>query len=494
MSYCKKLGIKLPNFDREKMLKVTADSPIWVHFGAGNIFRAFIATIQQELLEKGLTNKGIIAAFTVEPKIIDNVWMPHDNISLRVTVSNDGTMEKLIVASISECLFADKSSNDWTRLIEIFKSQSLQIVSFTITEKGYDPKGETMKKIRELLNERKKVGAPPIALVSMDNCINNGDILKKGIGDSNCYDGMSFPLTMIDKITPHPNEEIKKKLETMGVEGLDIIVTEIGTHSSGFVNTEKTQYLVIEDNFPNGRPPLENVGVIFADRKTVNLVEKMKVGACLNPLHFCVAIFGTLLRFNTMADAVCDMDIKRIIEYMGFEEELPIVTDPIIINPRDFLEECINVRFPNTFLPDDPARITTDASAKITTRFEDTIKEYIEKYPTKLENLRMIPLLFAGWIRYLMAIDDDGNSFKLSPDPLLEELIKHVKNIRLGQQFDAHRHVKPILCNRKLFKINVYETPLGKAIEDWFMKLTESRGAVRRTIRLIKKYDSISLD
>ena len=34
------------------------------------------------------------------------------------------------------------------------------------------------------------------------------------------------------------------------------------------------QYLVVEDRFPNGRPPLEKAGVFMTDRDTVNNVER----------------------------------------------------------------------------------------------------------------------------------------------------------------------------------------------------------------------------
>ena len=479
------LDVRVPDFDRESMINTTAEEPIWVHFGAGNLFKSFISVLQQELLEQGLAEKGIIAAFAIEPETIDNVWKPNDNLSLRVTMNSDGSSERLVVASVSECVYADRSSDDWSRLVEIFRSESLQMVSFTITEKGYDPCGKAMGIIRELLIERRKSGATPIALVSMDNCVNNSDVLRAGIGDAVDYEGLSFPLTMIDKITPRPNEDIRAKLEAEGFSGLDIYVTEIGTYASLFANTEKRQYLVVEDNFPNGRPPLEHAGVIFTNRKTAYLSERMKVGALLNPLHFSVAVFGMLLGYDNMADASRDADINRMITCMGYEEQLPIVVDPIIINPQDFLDECISIRFTNTFLPDSPARILTDASKKIPARFRDTIETYYIEHPQCLDDLRMIPLLIAGWLRYLMAIDDNGNPFELSPDPLLNEHKDEMSGIALGQPNYARE------CCRKLIQIldlgiDLYETPLGAATEEWLVKLTESHGAIRKTLRLIK--------
>ena len=75
-------------------------------------------------------------------------------------------------------------------------------------------------------------------------------------------------------------EELLKK---DGLENLDPVITSKKTYVAPFVNAEESQYLVIEDSFPNGRPSLEKGGFIFTDRKTVDKVEKMKVCTCLNP-------------------------------------------------------------------------------------------------------------------------------------------------------------------------------------------------------------------
>ena len=71
--------------------------------------------------------------------------------------------------------------------------------------------------------------------------------------------------------------------------------TNTGTLIAPFVNAETTEYLVLEDAFPNGRPPLERAGVYFTDRATVEKAEKMKVGTCLNPLHTALAVYGLSL-------------------------------------------------------------------------------------------------------------------------------------------------------------------------------------------------------
>ena len=73
------------------------------------------------------------------------------------------------------------------------------------------------------------------------------------------------------------------------------------TYVAPFVNAEETEYLVIEDKFPNGRPELEKGGLIFTTRETVDKVEKMKVCTCLNPLHTALAVFGCLLDYNLIS-------------------------------------------------------------------------------------------------------------------------------------------------------------------------------------------------
>ena len=50
-------GFVLPSFDLEKVIENTYDAPEWIHFGAGNIFRAFQANLAQFLLDSGFMNQ-----------------------------------------------------------------------------------------------------------------------------------------------------------------------------------------------------------------------------------------------------------------------------------------------------------------------------------------------------------------------------------------------------------------------------------------------------
>lgn len=100
-------GYALPSYDREAMITRTKESPCWVHFGAGNIFRAFQANTAQELLNNGTFDRGVIVAEGFDTEIIRDMYQPHDNLSILVTLKTDGSVEKTVVGSIAESLAAD---------------------------------------------------------------------------------------------------------------------------------------------------------------------------------------------------------------------------------------------------------------------------------------------------------------------------------------------------------------------------------------------------
>ncbi len=248
------------------------------------------------------------------------------------------------------------------------------------------------------------------------------------------------------------------------------------------VNAEECEYLVIEDSFPNGRPGLEPCGFIFTDRQTVDRAEKMKVCTCLNPLHTTLAVFGCLLGCNLISEEMKNPFLKKLVETVGYREGLPVVTDPGIINPKEFIDTAVNVRIPNPFMPDTPQRIATDTSQKLAIRFGETVKAYLNADDLKVSDLTAIPLVFAGWLRYLMAVDDSGCAFTLSPDPLLDSLRPYVADIKLGEAVDIDAHLRPILENETVFGVNLYEAGLADAVCRYFGEMTAGVGAVRKTL------------
>ncbi len=502
-------GYELPKFDIAAVRKKTHDEPTWVHFGGGNIFRAFPAAILEDTLNTGKYDRGVIVAETFDYEVIDKAYTPYDNLSLLVSLKSDGTIDKKVIASVTEALKADKQFEDWNRLVEIFRNPSLQMISFTITEKGYsyndadlarglDPQF-AMGKVAALLLERYKAGALPLTIQSMDNCSHNGDKAKKGVfayAERWLENGLvpqgfvdylkdeskiTFPWSMIDKITPRPHEKVKELLAADGFEDNDYIETNRHTFTAPFVNSEETQYLVIENSYTNGRPPLDLGGVIYTSRETVDKVETMKVTTCLNPLHTAMAIYGCMLDYNLISAEIKDPDIRAFVQKIGYIEAMPVVTDPGILNPYEFIGAFINKRLPNPFMPDTPQRIATDTSQKLAIRFGETIKKYIAR-GLDIDNLVLIPLVLAGYARYLKGIDDNGKPFSPSPDPLLEELQAIVAPLEVGNTNNDYSCLKQLYSRKDVFGLDLYEAGLGQKIEGMVKELYAGNGAIRSTL------------
>ncbi len=513
-------GVALPAFDLPAMRAATAARPAWVHFGAGNIFRAFVAQIAQRLLQQGLSQTGVIAAETFDFDIVTHVYAPHDLLSLAVALRADGGMDASVMAAVAEAL-QSADPEGLQRLRAIFASPFLQMASFTITEKGYAIRGADgglLPVIREdiaagperarhamsltaaLLHTRYRAGALPVAMVSMDNCSLNGDRLKAAVlavAEGWARGGkaeagfvtwlqdpqkVSFPLTMIDKITPRPAEAVHAKLTSLGIADIAPIVTARGTYIAPFVNAEVPEYLVVEDAFPAGRPPLEKAGVYMTDRATVNRVERMKVTTCLNPLHTALAVFGCVLGYASIAAEMHDPELAELARRIGCDEGLPVATDPGILRPEAFLREVLTERLPNPFIPDTPQRIATDTSQKVAIRFGETIKAYMASDTLRAGDLVGIPLALAGWLRYLLGVTDSLAPFERSGDPLLPALTEMLAGVRMGEPQSAREAVQPMLGDATLWGVSLVEAGLADRVAQLFADMVAGPGAVRSTL------------
>jgi len=288
-------GYILPAFDRGAMQHYTKENPIWVHFGAGNIFRVFPAALQQQLLNRDLSKAGIIVGEGFDYQIIDKVYAKHDNLTLMVTLKSDGSIDKEVIASVAYAYKCDpRFEQEWKFFTETFTKPSLQMVSFTITEKGYSLKGGNgeyypqivedlangpakptmfLSKLTALVYKRYQAKAGKLALVSMDNCSHNGQKLYEAVIDiartweqnglvekgfrAYLDNDVSFPWSMIDKITPRPDAKVEAMLKADGFEDTNLVITDKNTYTASFVNAEQSQYLVIEDPVPQWKtsPP-----------------------------------------------------------------------------------------------------------------------------------------------------------------------------------------------------------------------------------------------
>lgn len=517
-----KAGITLPSYDAAAVAEATRRDPVWVHMGIGNIFRIFIGGIADQLLEEGLMDRGITCVETFDYDVVDKIYDPFDNLALSVTLHGDGTTDRKVLGSLTEAIKAQSSDErQWERMKEIFQNPGLQLVSFTITEKGYalrnaegsyfsfvesdiengpDKAVSAMAVVTAMLLERYKSGKAPLALVSMDNCSKNGSRLrgsvlemaeewkKRGFVEEDFIayvsdeTKVSFPWTMIDKITPRPSEKIAEELEEAGVENMQPVITSKKTYIAPFINAEGPQYLVVEDSFPNGRPALEKAGVYVTDRDTVNKSERMKVTVCLNPIHTALGPYGCMLGYELFADEMKDPDMLELARQVGYVEGMAVVPDPVILSPKAFLDELMEERFPNPYLGDTTQRLAVDVSQGIGIRFGETIKSYMEKYGDA-RMLKAIPVAIAGWVRYLLALDDEGKSIELAPDPMVPELREQMSTIVYGEPESLKDQLKGILSNEVIFGVNLYEAGIGEKIEQIIREEIAGPGSIRKTVQ-----------
>ena len=524
-----KAGVTLPTYDIEAMRQATKRSPTWIHFGAGNLFRAVHAPIAQQLLESGATDRGILVAESFDPAIVDQAYTPFDDRYLQVILKADGSMKTSLVASVAGAYPLGEDPKPLRDLRLVFRNPSLQMVTTTITEKGYalvdsqgrplpwiapefeggpDKAKSAIAVITALLLERYQAGALPLALVSTDNFSRNGErfgqavrqmadewigrgLAEKGFGDYlRDKNKITFPLTMIDRITPNPDKEVGRRLKALGIADAEPFRTKGGTAMAPYTNTEETWYWVVEDDFPAGRPPLEKAGVYMADQDTVNAADQMKVTTCLNPLHTALAVFGMLLGYPTMSKTIADPDLKALVTRLGYVEGLPVVEDPGIFSPKEFLRQVIEIRVPNPGLPDTPARICADTSQKIPVRYGITISKYIRAKDLDTADLEAIPLIIAAWLRLLIGsdgngIDDAGRPVKLSPDPRLEELQRILVDIPLNgsaKKETLATTIKSILADTSIFGTDLNATPLADKIETFLTAMCQGNGAVASTL------------
>ena len=503
-------GIKLPEYDVVAAREKAVAAPRWVHFGIGNIFRVFIGGIAEDLMNRGLLDRGITCAETFDEEVVDKIYRPFDNLALSVILNPDGTREMRVLASMAEAVKAiPEEGAQWQRMQEIFRSESLEMVSYTITEKGYVPGADfgtpdkprgAMGVTAALLRERFLAGGRSVALVSMDNCARNGKLLKasvtgivrewigQGVAEEGFLawlegeDNVAFLSTMIDKITPRPGDELARDLADLGLEDLSPVITSRRTYIAPFVNGERPQYLVIEDRFPNGRPALEEgFGVYMGDFDTVCRSERMKVTACLNPAHTAVGPLGVVLGQEKFADMLRDIPATlRMAQQVIYGEGLPVAPSPGILSPKAFADEVFQ-RFTNLYLGDTNLRLATDASQGLAVRFGETIKSYCARFGSA-ESLLGIPFGIAGFFRYLLEVDDQGEPYELAPDPLAGEIHAALAGVWLGQPETLQDQLRPYLSDETLFGIDLYAAGLGSKVEGFLREMLAGPGSTRATL------------
>lgn len=357
-------------------------TPGIVHFGVGNFHRAHQAVYLDQLMRQGKALDWGICGVGVMPgdSAMRDALLGQDCLYTVTLKYPDGTSETSTIGSIVDYVFAPE---DPQTVLEIMASPKTRIVSLTVTEGGYNIDDATKEYRRtnenalydashptepltafgfivEALRLRREQNIPPFTVMSCDNLPGNGSIARTAIVSqadmSNpelaqwISDNVAFPNGMVDRITPVTTpEDIALVRETTGID------------DAWPVTCEPFIQWVIEDDFPMGRPPLEEVGVQLVDDVVPYELMKLRL---LNASHQSLAHWGRLLGYTFAHEAASDPDIEHFTREFLTREALTTLPEVPGIDVTNYIDILFE-RFTNSAIADTLARLAFDASDRM---------------------------------------------------------------------------------------------------------------------------------
>jgi fructuronate reductase len=410
-------GVRVPDYDRTQI------TPGIVHLGIGAFHRAHMAVYVDDLL-KDHPDWAIVGASLRRPDTKEALE-PQDGLFTVAVRDAEGTHPR-VIGSILKVLDANAERED---LLALMASPQIRIVSLTVTEKGYchDPAtGELDQRhpdivhdmgnpaapksapgiLVEALARRKAAGIAPFAVMSCDNLPSNGETVKRIVSKfaqlrdpalGEWVAQVAFPGTMVDRIVPSTTDADRAMIGEL-----------IGAEDAWPIMTEPFTQWVIEDHFPDGRPPFERTGAQMVG--DVEPFERMKL-RMLNGSHSTMAYLGYLAGYAYISDVMGDEDFVALIHGLMTEEVMPTLDMPGVDLGayRDQLLE----RFRNPALKHRTWQIAMDGSQKLPQRLLGTIRDRLKSG----EPFERLGLGVAAWMRYVVGIDEKGENIDVR-DPL----------------------------------------------------------------------------
>lgn len=513
----RKMAVALPRYNLEAMRSATKENPTWVHFGMGKLFRGYIAGLQHRLLNEGNVSTGIVAVECYDEKLRKYLNVNTGKLTLEVTLLPDGSQTREVIGSVGEIV-----GHRIARLRHIFEKTSVQMVSLTITPEAYNLRGDDGNYTEEVAEDFtkegfknpqhvlslltaalyarfKKADAAPIALVSFDTFGSQGSPLQeKLIEIAKKWNRLglvpvgflrylkddkkvSYPQVVLDKKVQVPLAPVKSALKKEGIEGLSDRRTDKGNSLALYVNGEREQHLWIENKFPNGKPPLDKVGVQFTTGKSLLQVRDRMETCCLQPLEFVLGVYGSLLGYHYTGDMMKDQSLSDLVHCVGYQEGLSVVTTAKD-EAKTYLDEVFTKRLPNSYLKETPASFAGESGLKITRCFGETLQRYAQK-GKPVEELVGIPLAIAGWLRYLLEVDDRSQPMSVVLDSTSEIVQNNLQGIVVGKPETYRGQLRVLLTNDQLFGVNLQEVGLATKIEELFVAQLAGEGAVKATVQ-----------
>jgi mannitol 2-dehydrogenase len=360
-------GVPVPSYDRRG---VTAGI---VHIGVGGFSRSHQAMYLDRLMDAGVAGEwGICGVgLRAEDRRMKEVLTAQDHLYTLLVKHRDGRVEPRVIGSLVEYLWGP---DDLEAIAEKLAGPAIRIVSLTITGDGYGPDpptgaddgrrtsaaggfrsglpGSASGVLAEGLRRRRGRGLAPFTVLSCDNLRDNGTVARRSVTGIAALvdpglaewiqDDVSFPSTVVDRITPATTADDVTMLEERW-----------GVADAWPVACEPFAQWIVEDRFIAGRPPIESAGALLVD--DVGPYEQMKLGL-LNGGHQAIAYFGRLAGHRYVHDAVRDPLLAAFVRSYLDDEVSPSLRPVPGVDLGDYKRTLLD-RFSNAGLADTVARL-----------------------------------------------------------------------------------------------------------------------------------------
>lgn len=451
---------------------------VWMHIGAGSFHRAHQAWYLHRLIQQG-DDSWYIALGNVRndaTPMLTELAKQHGEYVLE-TVSPEGERHYETITSIKKILPWDEKIS---ALIEQGSQENTKVIAFTVTEAGYyltpdheldltqpdiqaDLSGQAITiygALEKILTARVAKHGKPVTLLNCDNLRHNGERFRHGflsfLRQKNNHDlshwvekNTTSPNTMVDRITPRPTPDVRERVKA--ATGIDDHVPVMG---------ESFIQWVIEDDFINGRPKLEQVNVEMVD--SVLPWEEAKI-RILNASHSCIAWAGTLIGLNYIDESTVKEPIYQMAWRYVTDNVIPcLTTSPLdLANYRD----VVLARFSNPYIKDTNQRVAADGLSKIPGFITPTLIECYQKGITPQATAILPALFFVFFERWaqgkLPYTYQDGvldealhKKMMLSPDSLTQFITNPTLFGELAQSTDFQQLMIKTVADIKQWALN----------------------------------------
>jgi mannitol 2-dehydrogenase len=395
------------NYDR------TSISVGIAHIGAGHFHRAHQAMYIDRLLRQGLAREWGICGVGVLPADwpMRDVLRDQDGLYTLILVNPDGSRDAQVIGSIIDYRYAP---DDPEAALEVLAAAATRIISLTITEGGYrDPEGPAFTLITEALARRRNRGITAPTILSCDNIESNGLVARRVVlANAERRDPalaewvaehVRFPSSMVDRITPATTPEMTAAIQR-----------DFGVADRWPVLTEPFAAWVIEDCFGDGRPPLEQAGVLVVDDVVPYEMMKLRL---LNAGHQSLCYFAHLCGYEFVHDAARDPLLAEFLRSYWDFEAIPTLAPVPGIDLADYTRTLIE-RFANPGVRDTVARLCAYSSDRIPKWLLPVVRDNLASGGP----IQLAAATVASWARYAEGVDERGEPIDVV-DQLADSLI-----------------------------------------------------------------------